>query len=198
MRVDSVTLAAEAFDACRHGLEMAGTLLPALLAAMDAAENGDTLWPELKDDKLAGLEPDTRRAIEASPGEAPACPVGDPLWKFCRTGALELLCLWREGRGAAVRSLGYALHPVPAALRDGEALDPERYELCFAVAAFCWDEYARPLHEELARRMGLPLKDAVALARQEGFAVDMFGAPVAEAETVQEEEKPAKPWWRFW
>lgn len=192
MRVDCLKLAAETFDACRHGLATAEALLPALLVAMDAADADEMLRPEVRDEKLVALDAETRREIAASSDAAPPYRSRYPLWKFCRTGALELLCLRREGRTAALRSLGYALHPAPAALRDGEKLAPERYELCFAVAAFAWDEYSEPLQAELARRMGLSLQEAAALARKEGFAVDMFGANETEG------RKPAKPWWRFW
>ena len=197
MRVDSLKLAAETFDACRHGLPAAGALLPALLVAMDASDADETLRPAVRDEKLAGLGEEARREIAAAADGAPPYRARHPLWKFCRTGALELLCLRREGRTAALRSLGYALHPVPAALRDGEKLDPQRYELCFAVAAFAWDEYSEPLQAELARRLGLSLQEAAALAREEGFAVDMFGADAAEANGT-EGPKPARPWWRFW
>jgi hypothetical protein len=208
-RLDCPRLAAAAFQACRHLQDDTPRLLDVLVIVLAQAQDEATLRPEVPERLVAGLAAQVRGEISVGAQEPAAFLADQVLIGFCRTAALELQRLWREDRQDAVRSLGYAMHPVPAMLRDGADLDPDKYELCFAVAAYCWDDYEVSLRAELARQMDMELKEATRLAHEVDFAVDMFGAaqpvdPKVEAKPqgpegqAFEKQQGKKSWWRFW
>lgn len=76
---------------------------------------------------------------------------------------------------AAIASLGYALHPLPALVKSGELFDPEGFRFCFRIAAFGWDDLSLEMREVLCGLVGIEPLDAQRRMAQEGFVIDMFG-----------------------
>lgn len=54
-----------------------------------------------------------------------------------------------EAKPAMIRSLGYALHPLPRLVRIGEKFEPEDFQFNFRIAASWWSELPPSVREIL-------------------------------------------------
>lgn len=117
---------------------------------------------------LVRTTPDDRQAIAA------LSPDKRYLLAILEYATLEMLELCKVGSGEAIRSLGYALHPLCALVRTDEPVDPKLFQFNFRIAARHWAELSVDLRQSLCDLAGYELDEAEQLVTQEGFAIDMW------------------------
>lgn len=180
--IDAMALAYEAFQGCRGFLPGTEVLLAIADQILPLVARTATTIVAVPPTWLGALPPDVvdvlARAVENVRAPAVTAP------QVLRTIAIairELLRLWSAGERGAIRSLGYALHPLPSLVRAGEQFDPKYFGFNLRVAAFHWAAYSAEAQHALAALAGVdPGQVAERLARP-GFVVEMFReAPARE------------------
>jgi hypothetical protein len=174
--IDSMALAYVAFQGCRQLSAGIEPLLEMLVRTLPQVEERSDLRVEVPTSWARALDPYYQAEIRAEPGADRGSPLlNRQLLPAIAIGAGELQRLWSVGARAAIASLGYALHRLPALVRSGERFDPEGFGFCFRIAAFRWDDLSCEMREVLCRLAGIDLPEARLRVAREGFVVDMFG-----------------------
>jgi hypothetical protein len=173
--IDSMALAYEAFQGSRHLFAGTEPLVSMLVRTLPLVEERNALRVEVPASWTRALDPYHQTAIRCEPGADPSRPMNQHLLPAIACGAQDLLRLWPAGAHAAVRSLGYALHPLPDLVGSGGRFDPKDFRFCFRIAAFCWHDLSPSLREVLCGLCGIDPHEAQRRVAEEGFVIDMFG-----------------------
>ncbi len=173
--IDSMALACEAFQGCRHLFPGTAPLLETLVRTLPRVQEQDALRVKVPASWVRALEPHYQAAISAEPGADRGRPMNQQLLSAIAIGAGELQRLSSAQAHAAIASLGYALDPLPDLVRSGERFDPEQFEFCFRIAAFRWDDLSPRMREVLGGLADIEPHEARRRVAQEGFVIDMFG-----------------------
>lgn len=176
MLIDSRQLAYETFQGCRHSWAGNEALFTLLIPMLDEASEKGVLVLEVPESRIEALRPHERARIEQVLESEPLAFEGltessHRLLDLCHLAAVELKELWVAGAFGPVRSLGYAMHPVPSLIASGERFDPEQFQFNFRVAAYHWLELSLEIQRALAGAVGLGMDRADKLALSKGFAV---------------------------
>lgn len=79
------------------------------------------------------------------------------LFSLVYIGSRDMQRLWLAESKDAVRTLGYALHIIPALLRTPNQFDAKSYLYCFRIISPHWDKLSLDMQEILCDLMGFDL-----------------------------------------
>lgn len=190
MLIDSTKVAYEVFQACRHFgwrtevppdvLDLMRALFDLLDRTLDEVERCGALEVEVPDSWPDSVHPYYRGAVGGDPGadRSPTHrlhPQGLQLLQVVRVAAGEFRRLLSSGAHGAIRSLGYALHPLADLIRDGERFEPDLFGFCFRIAAFHWSALSPDMQQALCELARIEPSEVERLLGEEGFVVDMYG-----------------------
>ena len=99
---------------------------------------------------------------------------GQQLLSFVEVGLAELQRLSLAAPTEAVRSLGYALHPIPHLVRNSEEFDAQSYRFCFRIVAFFWSELSPEVQQAFCDRVGMDRYRGEILMQTPGFGINMY------------------------
>jgi|GEM_PF-1205931 hypothetical protein len=180
--VDSLQLACDAFQACRHGGARPEVvrIVSLLTSTLARVRESGVLIVRMPDQGFLSAGSCIQTAIEWEPlaGRRPLntlSPQGRKLLAYTEVAADELLRLCQAGSAIAVRSVGYAMQCIPGLIRSEQPFRPESYEFCLRIAAYRWFELSRQFQEAICDLMDVDRAEIDRLAGEEGFAIDLFG-----------------------
>lgn len=189
MLIDSAKVAYEVFQACRHFgwrtevppdvLDLMRALFDLLDRTLDEVERRGALVIEVPDSWLDAVHPYYREAVGADPG-ADRSPIhrlhpqGQQILQLVRIAAGEFRRLLSSGAHGAMRSLGYALHPLPDLIPDGERFEPDMFGFNFRIAAFHWSALSPEMQQALCELARIEPSEVERLLGEEGFVIDMY------------------------
>ena len=178
--VDSMRLAYETFQLCRYPGAATDIFLDLLIRTLEQVRLKDELITEIPESWLQEVNSSATEESEINPTAdsvrlSGLPPKGRQLLSLIELGAKESRRLWASDSIIAVRSLGYALHPIPGLVRFSERFDAEMFRFNFRIAAFCWTELSEEAKQVLCDTVRARREKVEQVYNQEGFAVDIFG-----------------------
>ena len=181
--VNCVILAETTFLDCRYCGPASGELLGLLTEAFVQVRERGTLLVEFPPARLAAVKTffgplrthDEVRTNSASIAEL--SPEKLRLLWLVEVAAGELQRLWSAKAKGAIRSLGYAVHPISELVLSKHAFEPRLFSFNFRIAAFHWSELSSEMQQALCDLAGIERTQADSLVAQENFAVKIYGKP---------------------
>lgn len=181
MLIDSMKLAYDTFQCCRHLRPEVEATLDLLVVTLDEVQARGVLTLDVPASNIKPLLSVVAQRINCGPQYCEPKRLdrlpdsSRRLFYICCMAALELQRLWETKARDALRYLGYALHIVPPLVTSGKAIRPEEYQsFNFRVAACYWTVLSTRMQEALANMAGLKLEQANKLACTDGFELDIF------------------------
>jgi hypothetical protein len=174
--LDSMALAYEAFQGCRHHLPGTPALLELLELVLVQVEMSGALRVEVPSSWLTALTPGMRAEIRARRWIGRGRLANPQLLPAIAAGAAELSRLWSAGAEPALRSLGYALHNLPLLASSGERFEPKEFLFCFRIAASRWADLSPEMRLSLCELAGITPETAERKVAEVGFVIDAYGA----------------------
>ena len=182
--IDSMKLARQTFLFCRWAMpETTNLHLDLLILIFDQLRRNDKLeieipdsWPQPVD--FVNFAKETYK-IDQTVDKVRLSSLpskGQQLLSLIELGAKDLQRLWASGSTTAVRSLGYALHPIPMLVRSSKIFDAELFQFNFRIAAFCWTEFSQETQQALCDTVGAKREKVEKALGQKGFAIDFFSS----------------------
>lgn len=183
MLIDSMKLASQTFLFCRWAIpDMTNLHLELLIWMFDQLRRNDELEMELPDswpqpvDFINFVKETYKVSQKVDRVRLSSLPQkGQQLLSLIELGAKELQRLWASDSVIAVRSIGYALHPIPGLVRSSEIFDAELFQFNFRIAAFCWTDLSQEIQQAFCDIVGAKRERVEKLLDQKGFAIDIFG-----------------------
>lgn len=185
MLIDAMEFAYAFFQLARHaglgGFEPTALYQVTRGLLQQVREQG-AIAIELPESQVQALSPDVSDLLR----HCSAAPQWQAVHVSAEAHSLLDLCLlaidvieqlW-PAEVAAVRSLGYSMHNIPALIRSG-GFNRESFEFCFRIVAHHWAVMPQALRQRLCALAGLSPERAEELIKQEGFAIDMYRSPGA-------------------
>jgi hypothetical protein len=182
IRIDSMKLAFEAFQTGRHPgsyttgyLDLAERVLLHVRGSRNLVVEVPGSWlseaPYCEEQCAAASCNSGQDSLDHLP------EVGHQLLALMELAIGDLRRLWASGQKGPVRSLGYAMHCIPALVRRSDAFSRQLYAFCFQIVAFHWTAYSPELQQALCDLMGYSLDHAERCVHSSGFAINMFRSP---------------------
>ena len=176
--IDSMRLAYDTFQLCRYPGAATDVFLDLLIRTLDQVRLNDELITEIPESWLQEVNSSATEEINPTVDRVRLSglpPKGRQLLSLIELGAEELRGLWASDSIIAVRSIGYALHPIPGLVRLSERFDAEMFRFNFRIAAFCWTELSEEVKQALCHIVRAKREKVEQVYNKEGFAVDIFG-----------------------
>lgn len=178
--VDCIAVADSAFLCCRIGAPQSGDFLGLLVEMFVQVNEAGTLLVNMPATWLVSAKSFYGEiGVHAAPTHrvlvADLPPDKQRVFWFIELAARELQRLSAVGAAGAIRSLGYAVHPLCALVQSDEAFDAQMFQFNLRIAAFHWSDLSAEMQDALCNLASIERAEAVRLLGQKNFTIDMYG-----------------------
>jgi hypothetical protein len=177
--IESLEVAYATFQCLRYGNSRSQAMLDLLVQTLEAVERTGNVEVEVPTSSLATMDLQPRFTVDAlaTRHQVADLPTQQQrLLELMRASAVESQKLCSSNPPVAVmRSLGYALHALPALVRSGGYEAKTFRQFGFRVAAYAWSDLSVGMRRILCELADMSIDQAEKLIPQDGFVIKMYG-----------------------
>jgi hypothetical protein len=173
--IDSLTLAYEALQSCRHGDSGTEAMLTLSVYALDCVDRTGYLEVEVPVSSLSRWSRLRVAPLAQRHAVRELLPQQQRLFALMKASVVELDRLSSSHPSEKVlRSLGYALHVLPSLIRRGGFNVRLFRGFCFRVGAYAWSDLSDEMRRILCELAETRIDRVNQLIKMDGFAVKIY------------------------